>query len=170
MTSSTTESCQPLTTTLVQNFYLVCLDRAIDGNNDKWHTFITKLREIFNTIHTFVDADQCIDHITDTQETVFIIISAEFRTTLISVLDNIDQVNSIYIFCENQFQHHKWHEESPKTCAISMDIVSIYDALKNTVQDYDHNAFHASFIKQSEGIVDQKLNTLESSFMYTLCR
>ena len=167
MTSSITESCQPSTTSMVQNFYLVWLDKAIDKNNDKWHTFITKLHEIFNTIHTFVDLDQCIDHITDTQDTVFIIISGEFRTAFISILNELTQVNSLSIFCENQFQYDKWQKESAELPGIYMDIVSIYDALKNTVQDYDHNAFYGSFVKKSEEIADKKLNTLDSSFMYT---
>ena len=58
---------------MVQNFYLVWLARAIDGITDKSHPFITKLREIFNTINIFIDGDQCIDHITDNEETAFII-------------------------------------------------------------------------------------------------
>lgn len=45
--------------------------------------------------------------------------------------------------------------------------MSIYEALKKAVQEYDHNGISLSFLKRSDGISKQRLDTLDCSFMYT---
>ncbi len=50
---------------IAQNFRLVWLDSGIDEvhNDDSFNT-ITKLRQIVNTVQTFINVDQCIEFMT----------------------------------------------------------------------------------------------------------
>jgi hypothetical protein len=61
---------------LVQNFHLVWLDGSIDETNDDYRNSIMKLRQVINTVNTFVDVDECIDFINGIkQERAFVISS-----------------------------------------------------------------------------------------------
>ena len=89
---------------MVQNFHLVWLDGGIDENNDDYCNFITEFRQVVNTVNTFIDADECIDFITDIKETAFMVISGQHSERIIPVVEDIPQVTCIYIFGE-KFQH-----------------------------------------------------------------
>lgn len=80
---------------MVQNFHLVWLDENIDETNDEWCNSIMKLREVINTINTFVDVNQCIDFITDVEEAAFMIISAAFIDTLVPIISQLTQVQYV---------------------------------------------------------------------------
>jgi tetratricopeptide (TPR) repeat protein len=148
---------------MVQNFHLVWLDGSIDETNDNCRSFITKLRQIVNTINMFVDADECIDFITDVKEKVFMIISGPFSRTIISIIQDISQVSCIYIFSQNNMQHEEW----PKVSGVYTDITHICETLKQAIQDCEHNSVSMNFIKKTDGTASQSLDTLDSSFMYT---
>ena len=54
---------------MIQNFHLVWLDADIDEtHNEDCRNSISQLRQVVNTVNTFVDADECIDFITDMEE------------------------------------------------------------------------------------------------------
>jgi hypothetical protein len=153
---------------MVQNFHLVWLNRGTDEvNDDDCRKFITKLREVVNTVNMFVDVDECIDFITDIEEKVFIVISGELSPSIISIIEDISQVNCVYIFYESNVQHEKWTKEWPNVSHVYTDITSICQALKQAIQDCDHNAISMNFVKKTDGAANRNLDTLDSSFMYT---
>jgi tetratricopeptide (TPR) repeat protein len=148
---------------IVQNFHLVWLDGSIDETNDDCRNSITKLRQVVNTVNTFVDVDECIDFIIDIKEKVFMVISGEFSPSIISVIQAISQVSCIYIFSENNVSYEKW----PKVSGAYTDITPICKALKQATQDCDHNSISISFVKKTYGATGPNHDTLDSSFMYT---
>jgi tetratricopeptide (TPR) repeat protein len=148
---------------MIQNFHLVWLDESIDETNDDCRSSITKLRQVVNTVNTFVDADECIDFITDMKEKVFMVISGEFSSSIISVIHSIPQVSCVYIFSENNVPY----EKCAKVSDVYTDITHICETLKQAIQDCDHNSISMNFVKKTDGAANQSLDTLESSFMYT---
>src|ERR1700721_1750421 len=114
--SSRTGPHQPRNARMVQNFHLVWLDGSIDEiNNDDCRNSITKLRQVVNTVNTFIDVDECIDFINGIQEeTAFMISSGALGQTAVPMVHGKPQVNTIYIFCGNKAQHEKWAKEWPK--------------------------------------------------------
>jgi hypothetical protein len=76
--SSSTGSQRLRNVRMIQNFHLVWLDGSIYETNDDCRNSITKLRQVVNTVNTFVDVDECIDFITDIREKAFLVISGEF--------------------------------------------------------------------------------------------
>jgi hypothetical protein len=173
MATNTKSTTAPSSTTprrllnpqIVQNFHLVWLDASVDEVNDgDCGNSIAKLRQVVNT---FIDVDECIDFITDIKEKVFMIISAEFSQTIISIIQDIPQVSGIYIFRENNAQYKKWTKEWSKVSGVYTDITSICEALKQDTQDCDHNSASISCVKKTDGAANQNLDTLDTSFMYT---
>jgi tetratricopeptide (TPR) repeat protein len=158
-----------LDTRIVQNFHLVWLDENIDEvNNNDYRNSITKFRQIVNTVNTFIDVDQCMDFITDyKEEKAFMVISSEFSQIAVPIIQNISQVSSVYIFCENKVHFEKWAQQWSKIKGVYTDIASICEALQQDAHDCEQNSISISIVKPTAGVSNQSLDTLDSSFMYT---
>ncbi len=154
---------------MTQNFHLVWLDRNIDEvNNDDCRHSIMKFRQIINTVNTFVDADECIDFITNhKEEKAFMVISGEFSQIIFPIVQDIAQVSSVYILCENKVQFEQWAPQCSKIKGIYTDITSICETLQQAAHDCEQNSISISIVKRTAGVSDQSLDTLDSSFMYT---
>jgi tetratricopeptide (TPR) repeat protein len=152
---------------MVQNFHLVWLDESIDETNDDCRNSITKLWQVVNTVNTFVDVDECIDFITDIGEKAFVVISGEFSQPIISIVQNISQVNCVYIFSKNNVQYEKWAKEWPKVAGVYTDITPICEAIRQARQDCDYNNVSITFAKKMDGATGRNRDGLDSSFMYT---
>jgi tetratricopeptide (TPR) repeat protein len=153
---------------IVQNFHLVWLDGSIDETNDDCRNSITKLRQVVNTVNTFVDVDECIDFINGIkQERAFVISSGALGKTTVPMVHDKPQVNTIYIFCGNKGHHEKWAKEWKKVAGVYTDITPICEALKQDTQDCDHNSISITFAKKTDGATGPDHDTLDSSFMYT---
>jgi tetratricopeptide (TPR) repeat protein len=126
------------------------------------------LRQVVNTVNTFVDVDECIDFINDIkQEKVFVISSGALGKTTVPMVHDKPQVSNIYIFCGNKGHHEKWAKEWPKVAGVYTDITPICEALKQATQDCDHNSISITFAKKTDGATGPNHDTLDSSFMYT---
>jgi tetratricopeptide (TPR) repeat protein len=154
---------------IVQYFRLVWLDSSIDGvhNNDCINT-ITKLGQVVKTGKKFTDIDECVDFITDIEdEKIFMITSGELGQKAIPIIHDMAQIDRIYIFCKNKALHEQWTQVWPKVRGVFTDITPICEAFKKAAQDCDHNAVSISFIKTTDGALNQNLDILDQSFMYT---
>jgi tetratricopeptide (TPR) repeat protein len=158
-----------LDTRIVLNFSLVWLDENIDEmNNNDYRNSITKLRQIVNNVNTFIDIDQCMDFITDCkEEKAFLVISSEFSQIAVPIIQNISQVSSVYIFCENKVHVEKWAQQWSKIKGVYTDIASICEALQQDADDCEQNSVSISIVKPTAGVSNQSLDILDSSFMYT---
>ena len=155
---------------IIQNFHLVLLDGNFDENKDDCRNSITKLRQVVNTINTFVDVDACIDFITSIQQgTVFMISSSALDQTTVTVIHDTQQVSEIYLFCGEKERHEQWAREWPKVKGVFTDIKPICEALKQAAQDCDQNAVSMSFVKPvgAASVSSDNKDTLDCSFMYT---
>jgi len=148
------------------NFLLVWLDLSTNGSYKiACPDAITQFRQTTNSIKLFTNVDQCIDYITDiTEEKAFIILSGAIVRSIVSIVQDICQINSIYIWCENvSAEHEQW----TKVKGVFTQISSICEALKEDARYYDHNAISISFILPTDGVSNQNLDQLDQSFMYS---
>jgi hypothetical protein len=90
----------------MQNFHPVWLDESFgEVNNDDGRNFITKLRQVINTVNALTDMDECIDFIIDKrEEKTFLIVSETFSQIIVPVVQDIYQVSSAY--SEIGWRHH----------------------------------------------------------------
>ncbi|CAF1374711.1 unnamed protein product [Adineta steineri] len=147
----------------MQNVLLIWLDNDIDETNADCQNKITKLRHVINGIITFVDIDQCFEFIeTVVDRKACMIVSGLLGQHIVSRVHNMSQIDSIFIFCDNQKHHEQWVKDWPKIKGVFTNITPICEALKLAAHQYEQNAIPMSFVG-----TNKKLDQLDPSFMYT---
>ncbi|CAF1539994.1 unnamed protein product [Adineta steineri] len=147
----------------MQNVLLIWLDSNIDETNDDCQDTITKLQCVVNDINTFTDGDQCIEFIEAAIDNkVCMIISGSLEQHIVARVHNMSQVDSIFIFCDNQKHHEQWVKHWPKINGVFTDITFVCEALKVAAYQCEQNAIPMSFVG-----TNKKLDQLDPSFMYT---
>jgi tetratricopeptide (TPR) repeat protein len=159
----------PFNSRIVQNFVLIWLHPPIDDMNDNdFCNSIAELRRVVNSITKFSDVDQCIDFLTDIkEEKVLMIIPDQLGQNMVSVVHDIPQINSIYVFCKNGSQNKQWAQQWPKVKDIFTTIAPICQAVKQDAQKCDQDSISISFVSLNSERSDQNLDQLDSTFMYT---
>jgi tetratricopeptide (TPR) repeat protein len=153
----------------VQNFLLIWLDTNIDVlNNQDCCNTITQLRQVVNTVNTFTNADRCLDFIVEIkEEKVFMIISGALGEIMVPSIHDMPQIDSIYVFCQNDLRHKQWAQNWPKVKGVFVEILALCEELKHAAQQCDQNAIPISFVSTNDQLLDQSLDQMHQSFMYT---
>ncbi|CAF1422468.1 unnamed protein product [Adineta steineri] len=152
-----------MNTQRVQNVLLIWLDNNINDNNADCSNTIKQLKRVINNINTFTDGDQCIEFIqTINNNKVCMIVSGSLGQHIVPYVHDMSQVDTIFIFCNNQQWHKQWAKEWPKIKGVFTDITSICEALKQASLQCEQNATSISFVASNK-----KLDQLDPSFMYT---
>ncbi|CAF1435017.1 unnamed protein product [Adineta ricciae] len=147
----------------VQDITVVWLDKHIHSSNQDHRNIITQLQLVVSDVHTFTDNDQCIEFIVDSIDTeVYLLISGSLGQHIVPCIHDISNINSIFIFCNNQNRHERWAKNWLKVKSVSIDIFHICQQLKQIVRRNDLNTISISFVK-----FDKRLDQLDPSFMYT---
>ena len=99
----------------LETYTLVWLDRKLETTNDNI-ALLAKLRVSVNRVRTFTHLEACRMFIDaqSTDEPLVLVISGKCGQELVPCVHNLDQVNSIYVFCLNRAQHITWARSYPK--------------------------------------------------------
>ncbi|CAF0781221.1 unnamed protein product [Adineta steineri] len=147
----------------MQNVLLIWLDNNINESNVDCSNTIKQLKRVVNNINTFTDGEECLEFIqTINNNKVCMIVSGSLGKHIVPHVHDMSQVDTIFIFCNNQEWHKQWAKEWPKIKGVFTDITSICEALKQTSQQCEQNAISISFVASNK-----KLDQLDPSFMYT---
>lgn len=137
---------------LINNSTNKCDNENIDDHSDP----------IYNNI------DQCIDFLTDLEyENAFLILFGEnINETLINCINDISQLNSIYIFTEkNSLLNNKFKIINlKKVKGIFNEFSSIYNKLDKDIQECELNSTPISIISSSNKI---NFEELDQTFIYS---
>jgi tetratricopeptide (TPR) repeat protein len=95
------------------------------------------------------------------------IISAALCQQTISLIHDIAQLRSIFIFCASKTRHEQWIKTWSKIKGVFTEITPICDALKYTARQWEQNAISISFMSTSNNVSKKNLDQLDCSFMYT---
>ncbi|CAF1428100.1 unnamed protein product [Adineta steineri] len=147
----------------MQNVLLIWLDSNINDNNVDCSNTIKQLKRAVNNVNTFTDVYQCVEFIrTINNNKVCMIVSGSLGQHIVPHVHDMSQVDTIFIFCNNQEWHKQWAKEWPKIKGVFTDITSICEALKQAAHQCEQNAISISFVASNK-----KLDQLDPSFMYT---
>ncbi|CAF1388399.1 unnamed protein product [Adineta steineri] len=147
----------------MENVFLIWLNNNINENNADCNNTIKQLKRVTNNINTFTDGEECIEFIqTINNNKVYMIVSESLGKYIVRHVHDMSQVDTIFIFCNNQECHQQWATEWPKIKGVFTDIISICEALKQTTHQYEQNAISISFVASNK-----TLDQLDPSFMYT---
>jgi hypothetical protein len=150
---------------IVEDFIVIWLDSAINEINENTESSINQLQHIVHTIKTFRDSDQCIDFITDVKyEKVFLIISGSLGHKLVPLIENITQINSIYILCRNKQIYEEWAIKYQIVRGVFTRIQYICDALKQDVHESENSLTPISIVSTTSST---NMNELDQSYMYS---
>ncbi|CAF1205460.1 unnamed protein product [Adineta ricciae] len=134
-----------------------------DHNNEDFQYTIRQLERIVSHVNTFTDNDECVEFILNSsQSKVYIILSDSVVRYLVPCIHDMPQLDSIFIFCENQRRHETWATIWTKIKGVFIDIKSLYEAVKDIFNRYEQNAMPISFLAS-----ERRLDQLNPSFMYT---
>ncbi|CAF1235117.1 unnamed protein product, partial [Rotaria sordida] len=141
---------------ILENFLLIWLDTNFDESKGDYKQSIHDLRHIVATITIFKDIDQCVDFVTDIKdEKIFMIVSGSLEQYIISEIQACPQLDSIYVFCENQSIHEPWAKTISKVKGVYTKIESICKELQIDCKNCDRAMISISY------------NGIDPLFMYT---
>ncbi|CAF0721296.1 unnamed protein product [Adineta steineri] len=147
----------------MQNVLLIWLDNNINDNNVDCNNTIKQLKRVINNVNTFIDGEQCVEFIrTIINNKVCMIVSESHGKHIVPHVHDMIQVDTIFIFCNNQECDKSWTREWPKIKGLFTDVTSICKALKQATHQCEQNSISISFVAP-----DKKLDQLDPSFMYT---
>ncbi|CAF4087493.1 unnamed protein product [Adineta steineri] len=147
----------------MQNVLLIWLDNNINQNNAECNNTHEQLKRVVNNVNTFTDREECAEFIqTITNNKICMIVSGSLGKLIVPHVHDMSQVDTIFIFCNNQEWHKQWAEQWPKIKGVFTDITSICEALKQAAHQCEQNATSISFVASNK-----KLDQLDPSFMYT---
>lgn len=152
---------------LIRNYSLIWLELYSKKTENCYQNIVANLRSILRDVYTFKDIDKCIDFITKFNgRKVFLIMAGKVDQRTVSLIHNIPQLDSIYIFCDNQAQQEKWNDKLTKVKGIYTEMNTIYKLLRSIVNQRNRDNISISCSTMNDDDSRQDLNELEPSFMY----
>ena len=137
---------------LLENFILIYLDNE---ENNCLNVYF--LQSLVHLIFVFTNCDQCFDYITDIRdERIFLIISDNrYCRQHISIINEFEQIESIYLISKKRSQSEKWIENHPKIKGVYTDIQTIYDAVRRDLREYQDDRIPISILPSKSHVRDQ---------------
>ncbi|CAF0960380.1 unnamed protein product [Adineta steineri] len=147
----------------MQNLLFIWLDNNINDNNADCNNIIKQLKRVVNNVNMFTNGEECIEFIqTITNNKVCMVVSDSLRQHIVPRVHKMSQVDTIFIFSNDQECHKQWTTEWPKVKGVFTDITSICKVLKQATHQCEQNTISISFVAPNK-----KLDQLDPSFMYT---
>jgi hypothetical protein len=111
-TGTTTTASSNTTRTrkrIAENVVLIWLDVNIDSSNEEFQNTLTQLRNVVNNVNIFTERNKCVDFLTEIEDMkASLIVSGTLGRQIISLIHDIPQLHTIYIFDRNTSQHQQW--------------------------------------------------------------
>ncbi|CAF1333816.1 unnamed protein product [Rotaria sordida] len=141
---------------VIQNFLLVWLDANIDETKEDFKNSLQDLRKLVVSVTTFKDPQQCVNFLSELKkEKIFLIVSGALGQQIVPEIQAMPQLETIYVFCDNESYHEEWTKTVSKVKGVYTDIKSICQALEIDRERCDRAMISISF------------KGLDPLFMYT---
>ncbi|CAF3149528.1 unnamed protein product [Rotaria socialis] len=145
-TSSSTNAKPPR---LVENTVLVWLDGSLDKKTELNNGLMGQFNRVANIIQPFFNPDECFNFINSVKdEKIYFIVSGSLGQQMAPRLENLDQVQHIYIFCGNKANHEQWTKEYKKIKSIHTKIKELCETIKYDINKCDKRLTSISILSQ----------------------
>ncbi|CAF1556059.1 unnamed protein product, partial [Adineta steineri] len=145
---------------------IVWLNLTTNETNLDINNTLHQLQHVAGSFKIFNDANECIDFITNViDQEVSLIICNSQSETFISIIEDIPQLHSIYIFDQHQPQSQAWSHRYKKLRGVFTQPDTIIDALKQNISNQLNDLPPFSIVSTTSSYSD--LDQLDQSFMYT---
>jgi hypothetical protein len=151
----------------VENFIVIWLDGSIDIFTEECHSTVTLLQHLVHLVLIFNDSNDCVDFISNIKnEKIFLIISGSLAEIITPLLQNLDLIDSIYVYCSSKSKHEKWAKKEKNVKGIFTNIEPIYDALRRDIRQCEDDLLSFSILSPTYN-QKENLNESDQLFIYT---
>ena len=151
-----------------QNFQLIWIDTGIDLSDKDYQNTFTQLQNIANDVYMFSQPDECIDLLTEIDDVkAFLVAECTLGQQILPLIHDIPQLAGVYILCSKESSHEQWAHAWMKVKGIHTEITPICESLQRVLKQNDQDSIAVSFVALEQGALNQNLDQLEPSFMYT---
>ncbi|CAF1564657.1 unnamed protein product, partial [Adineta steineri] len=166
--TATSNICQPRQR-MAQNYLLLWIDTSINQTNEGYENTLKQIRTITGDVNVFTQRDACIDFLTDAQEDIkfFLVVKDAMFRQIMPLIDDIPQLDGVYIFNDIETLHDEWTKEWQKIKSVRTNIGDLCQALRIGIKQFNQDSIAMSFITEKEMASTNNLNQLEPTFMYT---
>jgi hypothetical protein len=92
----------------VENSVVVWLDASI-GDNSNTQKSKDQIRQLVNIVKIYTDPEECHTFINGLKgEKIFLIVSGTLGEQFIGAVQEVTQIDSVYVFCSNKEKHEHW--------------------------------------------------------------
>ncbi|CAF0851681.1 unnamed protein product [Adineta steineri] len=154
---------------MAQNYLLLWVDTGNEQTNEDYENTLKQIQTITGDVNVFTQRDACIDFLTDAQEDIksFLVVRDTMLEQIIPLINDIPQLEGIYIFSDIKIPHEQWTKKCDKTKSIHTNVSNLYQALQIGIKQFNQDSIAMSFITVKEMVLTDNLNQLEPNFMYT---
>jgi hypothetical protein len=149
----------------MKKFIIIWLDPKIDELDSDYQNSISQLRQIVGSTKIFTVVEQCTDFIMETDNAkFFLILSDEIGETVMPLIHDTPQLDSILVFCTNDIKYEPWMSEWKKIEGIFSNISSICDELRRNIKHCEQHAIPLNIISTSSTV---DMTERDQSLMYS---
>ncbi|CAF0898124.1 unnamed protein product [Adineta steineri] len=153
---------------MVQNYSLIWLNEYMDETSKDYENSLIQIQTIADNVNVFKQRDECIDFLTDTQDIEsFLIVENAPAQQIMPLINDIAQLNSVYIFSNIKPVHEETTKQWRKIKSVHTNIDDLCKALQVGIKQYNQDSIAVSFVPVNEIASTTNLNQLEPTFMYT---
>ncbi|CAF3725173.1 unnamed protein product [Adineta steineri] len=153
---------------MVQNYSILWLEECIDQTNKDHENNLIQIRTIVDNVNVFKQRDECIDFLSDAQDIKsFLIIENSMVQQIMPLINDIPQLDSIYILSNIKSLHEELTQKWQKIKSVHTNIDDLCQELQVDVKQYKQDSISMSFVPVKEMALTDNLNQLEPTFMYT---
>ncbi|CAF1566098.1 unnamed protein product, partial [Adineta steineri] len=150
------------------DFLVIWIDAGIDRSKEDCQNILQQLRNVVSDVNIFTERDECIDFLTEVDDTkTFLIVENTIGKQIVPMIHDISQLCAIYVYCGNKTRHEQWAKLWPKVNGVYTEITFICESLQQTMKRCNQDSIAMSLVRISEGTSIQNLDQLEPAFMYT---
>ncbi|CAF1050477.1 unnamed protein product [Rotaria sordida] len=132
----------------VENAILIWLDSSLDKQTESNKNLTKQFYRATDIVQTFFNIDDCFNFINSIKyEKIFLIVSGALGQQISSLVENLNQVHSIYIFCGNKSTHEEWTKRYTKINSIHTKIKELYETVKKDIRQYDNSLTPVSILQ-----------------------
>ncbi|CAF1122140.1 unnamed protein product [Adineta steineri] len=116
-----------------ETYSLIWLDASVNSKDSIETQAI--FRSFINHLQIFEKLDQCEQYIQSVSldDRIVFVVSGSFGQQIISKIHSLQQIFSIYIYCENQEFHHRWSQQYNKVKSVCNQLYELISRIQ-----YDH--------------------------------
>jgi tetratricopeptide (TPR) repeat protein len=122
------------------NFIVVWLDKEIEKTKENQDTKALIRHTVGGQLKTFDNPDECVDYIiTEHNKRVFLIVSGSFGKYLVSLIYQLPQIQTIYVFCVNRQGAEKWAKPNLKISGVFTEKKTLVGKIRDNIQACDED-------------------------------